>query len=98
MGATEHEGVDVRRPQGGQEPLREHEDLVGIDVPGLDELDESRAGGTGQLDTGDEGGGGPLVAPDEIVPTVPMTPIRPVRVALAAARRPGSITPIKGTS
>ena len=30
------------------------------------------------------------------MPTVPITPMRPVRVTLAAARRPGSITPTTG--
>ena len=33
-----------------------------------------------------------------IVPSVPMTPTRPVRVAASAARAPGSITPMIGTS
>ena len=36
--------------------------------------------------------------PEAIVPTVPMTPIRPVRLTLPAARSPGSITPERGTS
>jgi hypothetical protein len=38
-----------------------------------------------------------VYAPLFTVPAVPMTPIRPVRVAFAAARAPGSITPIAGT-
>ncbi len=37
-------------------------------------------------------------APDAIVPTVPMTPTRPVAVTRIAARNPGSITPTTGTS
>ena len=61
MGAAEHEGVDVGRPDGGQEPFGEHEDLVGVDVAGFDELDEPRAGGAGQHDVGEVGRGGPLV-------------------------------------
>ena len=32
-----------------------------------------------------------------MVPTVPMTPTRPVSVARRAARRPGSMTPTTGT-
>jgi hypothetical protein len=37
-------------------------------------------------------------APDEIVPTVPMTPTRPVSVTCRAARMPGAITPMTGMS
>src|SRR5438067_761191 len=33
-----------------------------------------------------------------MVPTVPITPTRPLRVAATAARAPGSITPSTGTS
>ena len=43
MGATEDQRVDLGGQQRGQQPFGEHVDLVGIDVSGLDELDESRA-------------------------------------------------------
>ena len=36
-------------------------------------------------------------APDEIVPTVPITPTRPDAVAVTNARAPGSMTSITGT-
>ena len=36
-------------------------------------------------------------APDEIVPTVPITPTRPDTVAVTNALAPGSITSITGT-
>ncbi len=37
-----------------------------------------------------------MYAPDAIVASVPMTPIRPFRVRSTAARAPGSITPTIG--
>ena len=45
MRAAEHQRVDRRVPHRRQQPLGEHVDLVGIDVAGLDELDEARARG-----------------------------------------------------
>ena len=77
MGATEHQRVDAGVPHRGEQPLGEHVDLVGIDVAGLDELDESRARGAGELDVGSIAAASRWYAPDAIVPTVPMTPIRP---------------------
>ena len=43
MRATEHERVDPGGAHRGEQPLGEHVHLVGVDVAGLDELDEARA-------------------------------------------------------
>ncbi|MNW11219.1 hypothetical protein D3C71_2086150 [compost metagenome] len=45
---------------------------------------------------GDSSFSAAVYAPLLIVPTVPITPTRPVLVALIAARAPGWITPITG--
>ena len=97
MRATEHERVDRRGAHRREEPLGQHVDLIGVDVAGLDELDEARARGARELDAG-ASPAARWYAPDAIVPTVPITPTRPVRVAAAAARTPGSTTPITGIS
>ena len=63
MRATKHEGVDVGGADRGQEPLGEDVHLLRLDVAGLDELHESGAGGTGQLQGRVEAPGGLLVGP-----------------------------------
>ena len=52
MRATEHQGVDPRLAHRRQQALGEHVHLVGVDVAGLDELDEAGAGGARELDVG----------------------------------------------
>ena len=71
--------------------------LVRVDVAGLDELDEARARRARELDAR-RAAAACWYAPRAIVPTVPITPTRPVSVTAAAARTPGSTTPITGIS
>ena len=75
MRAAEHQRVDVGVADGREQALGEHVHLVGVDVAGLDELDESRAGRARERRR--RRVASRWYAPDAIVPTVPITPTRP---------------------
>ena len=96
VGAAEHQRVDGRGSQRRQQSLGEHANLVRVDVAGLDELDEARAGGARQLDA--RGGRGELVGAGGDGADGSDRADAPVRVVEAAARIPGSTTPMTGTS
>ena len=88
-------GVD----DGRQQPLGQHVHLVAARLAPLDELDEARAGRAGELDARRRLRRRPAGRrPSAIVPTVPMTPTRPLRVAATSERTPGSMTPTTGTA
>ena len=96
MRASEDQRVDGRGAQRREQTFGEHVDLVGVDVAGLDELHEARAGGARELDArrgrdllvgaGRDGADGA----DRTDPTG--------SVVAAAARIPGSTTPMIGIS
>ena len=50
MGAAEEERVDLAVAHRSQQPFGEHVHLLGSQLAPLDELHESRAGGTGEMD------------------------------------------------
>ena len=98
MRAAEQQGVDARRVlHRGEQALGEDRDLVARGLAALDELDEAGARRGRELDVGTGGRDGPVVRTRADVPTVPITPTRPLRVAGTSACAPGSITPITGT-
>ena len=93
MRAAEHERVDTRLDHRREQSLGEHVHLIGVDVALLDELDEAGAGAhvsSSDAPAGSASSCAPArwYAPEAIVPTVAITPTRPVRVARRAARRP----------
>jgi hypothetical protein len=68
----------------------------------LDEFHETRACRGGEINVASEGCAAVSTAagyaPEEMVPTVPITPTRPLRVAATSALAPGAITSMTGTS
>ena len=77
--ATEHERVDAGLDNGREQPLGEDVHLIGVDVAGLDELDEPGHAAHVSTMSGASSSAARWYAPDEIVPTVPITPTRPRR-------------------
>ena len=79
MRAAEQQRVDVGFTHGREQSLGEHVHLIAGRLASLDELDEARARRARELDAAPRS---PTTArwyaPDPIVPTVPMTPTRPV--------------------
>ena len=75
--APEDERVDAGVAHRCEQAFGEHVHLVGLDVAGLDELDEAGTGRARELEVGVERVGGVLVRAGRDVPTVPMTPTRP---------------------
>ena len=96
--AAEQQGVDLGVDDRGQQPLGQHVHLVAAGLAPLDELDEARAGGAGQLQLR-SGARRPRAGRRRSRWCRRCRSRRPVplRVASTRDRTPGSITPTTGT-
>ena len=63
MGTAQQQRIHVGIPERLEQPLGEHVHLIRSGVSAFDELDEARAGCTGQPDPGPLSGHRPLVGP-----------------------------------
>ncbi len=91
MRAPEEQRVDLGVPDRSEQAFGQHVDLVRVGLAPLDELDETRARRARQVDrgVGIEAATTRWYAPEAMVPTVPITPTRPVTVARTAGPQPG---------
>ena len=98
MRAAEHQRVHPGALQWLQVPLRQTEHLATAGNAALDEVDEAGAGHGGDLRCHVQRRTRPGTRREAMVAWVPITPIRPLRVAATARRTAGRITSMTGTS
>ena len=97
MRTSEHQCVDRRIADRRQQTLREDVHLVGVDVAGLDELDEAGARRAREVDARQVVGDALVRARRDGADGADHPDATAAR-DVPAARRPGSITPITGMS